>query len=190
MKETEQPNSQKNAVWKEILQFAFIAFFIVIPFRIFVAQPFVVNGASMDPTFENGQYLIVDQVSYRINDPERGEVVIFRFPEDTSKFFIKRIIGLPNERVVIDEGEITIFNEENPEGFTLEEPYIVFSKEDFHMFETEDDEFVVLGDNRNNSSDSRVWGVLDKSFIVGRPIIRLLPIEKVDILPGITNYNL
>ncbi len=90
------------------------------PIRLFVAQPFIVSGASMDPTFETGEYLIVDQLSYHFDDPVRGQVVIFKYPKDESKYFIKRVIGLPGETVQIEGTDVTIFNESNPDGKKLD----------------------------------------------------------------------
>ncbi len=168
----------------EIVKFTLIALFIVIPFRVFVAQPFIVNGASMDPTFNSGQYLIVDQISYRFEPPERGSVIIFKYPKDTSKFFIKRVIGLPGETVEIKNGIVTIKNSENPQGFVLEEPYVIHPKEDNLKVTLEDSEYFVMGDNRAGSSDSRIWGPLKEEFITGRAFARLLPIGKLEIFPG------
>ena len=109
---------EKENFWTELGKLFLIAIVIVIPFRIFIAQPFIVDGASMDPTFEDGQYLIVDEISYRFSDPERGSVLIFKYPKDTKKYFIKRVIGLPGEKVLIEDGIVTIFNQENPSGLT------------------------------------------------------------------------
>jgi len=176
---------QKNGTLKEIITFSIIALIIVVPIRLYVAQPFLVQGASMQPSFENGDYLIVFELGYRFVDPSRGEVVIFRSPEDPSKFFIKRIIGLPNETVSIDGTDITIKNEEFPEGFTIDESYLNgTSKEDLLSLSLNDDEYFVLGDNRNNSSDSRRWGALERNEIIGRALIRLLPLNKVGVFPG------
>jgi signal peptidase I len=178
-------DSQKDGFFKELLKFTIIAFLIVVPFRLFVAQPFIVNGASMGPTFHSGEYLIVDQLSYKtFSEPKRGSVVIFRYPEDPSKFFIKRIIGLPGEILEINEDDIKITNGENPQGFFMEEEYILHEKRDFFKIELKDDEYFVMGDNRASSSDSRIWGPLKKELIVGRPIIRLFPIDKIQLLPG------
>lgn len=184
---TPEPPSKKKSAIHEILTFAAIALFIVIPFRIFIAQPFIVNGASMDPTFHDGEYLIVDQITYKLHDPARGDVIIFKYPEDPSKFFIKRVIGLPRDKIVINEGVVTIFNALTPGGLALNEPYIEFSKtEDFELT-LESDEYFVMGDNRRNSSDSRVWGALPEALIVGRPFVRLLPLTTAEVLPGVTN---
>ena len=113
--EEEKPKQSGNSFW-ELVRFAIIAIAIVLPIRIFIAHPFVVSGSSMVPTFKDGQYLIVDEISYRLGTPERGDVVIFRYPKDPSKFFIKRIIGLPNETVDVDGNEITITSDVHPDG--------------------------------------------------------------------------
>jgi signal peptidase I len=171
------------SVW-EIVKFAFIALIIVIPIRTFIAQPFVVSGASMFPTFNNGDYLIVDELSYRLNDPKRYDVIIFKYPKDTSKFFVKRVIGLPNETVEIHKNEIIIKNENNPEGFILDQSFIENNTQENISFELSEDEYFVMGDNRIASSDSRYWGAVKRELVVGRALIRLLPINKASILPG------
>lgn len=170
----------------EILKIIILAIIIVTPIRMFIAQPFVVSGASMDNTFANGQYLIVDQLSYRFNEPQRGDVIVFRFPLEPSKFFIKRIIGLPNDRVILQGKAVIIVNEENPEGFVLDELYLSPEKINSNSSSVtlNDKEYFVMGDNRKESSDSRSWGTLDKKFIVGRTLVRLFPVTKFSILPG------
>lgn len=173
--------------FKEIVKFTLLALAIVIPIRAYIAQPFVVSGASMDPTFETGEYLIVDELTYRFEEPERGQVVIFKFPKDPKVYFIKRIIGLPGETVIIAQGNVTIKNETNPEGFIINEPYVFESNKlrDSYSVTLGEHEYFVMGDNRAQSSDSRSWGPLEDKFIVGRPIIRLLPLDKIGLLPGI-----
>ncbi len=117
-----------GAFVKDIIKFTLLSLIIVIPIRVFIAQPFLVSGSSMVPTFLDGEYLIVDEISYYLNSPLRGEVIVLKYPYDRSKYFIKRIIGLPNETVEIDHGKISIKNKENPEGFNLAESYIVDKK--------------------------------------------------------------
>lgn len=169
----------------EIVRFALLAIIIVVPIRMFIAQPFIVSGASMDDTFANGQYLIVDQLSYYLHDPERGDVVIFRYPRDPSKFFIKRVIGMPGDTVTIEEAKVTITNEEYPDGLTLDEPYIKSMLPAAPMTEVLGPrEYFVMGDNRDQSSDSRVWGVLQEERIIGRAWVRLFPPQSIDFLPG------
>lgn len=175
----------------EIVRFSVIALLIVIPVRMFIAQPFIVSGASMENTFHNGEYLIVDQVTYHLHNPERGDVVIFRYPKDPSKFFIKRIIGVPGDTVSIEGSTVTITNEENPNGFVLNEPYIKSMKPNVTMVEKLGDrEYFVMGDNRDESSDSRVWGVLQEERIVGRALLRLFPPQEFGVLPGVSDESI
>lgn len=184
-----ETHSTKKYLLLEIVQFALIALFVIVPFRMFVAQPFIVNGASMDPTFHSGEYLIVDQLTYSFTTPERGDVVIFQYPRNPSKFFIKRVIGLPGETVRIQEGTVIIINDEHPEGMTLDEPYIVLTATDSSSTTLSADEYFVMGDNRGGSSDSRAWGPLNEKHLIGRPILRLLPVTTIDVLPGIHTFD-
>src|SRR3989338_10833065 len=108
---TPQSSNRQNTnflnFWKELIKIVFISLAIVIPFRFYIAQPFIVDGASIDPTFETGNYLIVDEISYRFKTPERGSILIFKYPKDPRKSFIKRIIGLPEETVSLSAGLVT-----------------------------------------------------------------------------------
>ncbi len=173
----------------EVAQFAFLAVIIVVPIRVFIAQPYIVSGASMSPTFESGDYIIVDQLSYRFENPERGDVIIFRYPVDPSKFFIKRIIGLPRETIDIQKGIVTIKNEEYPEGARIEEPYNKPPFNDTITKTLNDGEYFVMGDNRHQSLDSRSWGALPLKLIAGRAFLRLFPVTDISYLPGFTSYQ-
>ncbi len=169
----------------EIIQFALIALIIVIPIRMFIAQPFIVSGASMENTFHTGEYLIVDQLSYRFTEPQAGDVIVFRYPRNPSTFFIKRIIGTPGDTVSIDGNVVTITNKEHPNGFILDEPYIAdMAPNTFLTEELGDREYFVMGDNRNKSSDSRTWGILQRENIIGRTFLRLFPFDKISFAPG------
>jgi signal peptidase I len=192
-----QPNEhydapeQQDSFVVEIFKFAILALIIVVPFRIFIAQPFIVNGASMAPTFETGQYLIVDQVSYRFDEPQRGDVVIFKFPNDPSKFFIKRIVGLPGEVVQLANGVTTIKDPLSDNELILDEQYLVMDKTDDHLTITlSNDEYFVMGDNRSASSDSRVWGPVPRDYIVGRAFVRLMPPGDFGVFPGAYTFTL
>lgn len=180
------PNApEKKESWMDVLRFAALAAAIVIPIRLFIAQPFVVSGASMVPAFENGHYLIIDEVSFRFEKPKRGEVVVFRFPPDPSRFLIKRIAGLPGETVEIEDGRVRIKNAEHPEGFLWQQGEIRESARRAAQSVTlGDDEYFVLGDNRDESADSRLWGTLPRRYLIGRPLIRLLPVTKIGLFPG------
>lgn len=185
---TSEPQSQEekkgSVFFAEILKFFAIVIFIIVPFRVFVAQPFIVEGSSMDPIFTNGQYLIVDQLTYHFEEPERGSVLIFKYPLDENQFFIKRVIGLPGETVKIRGSQVFIENEEIPKGFEYDQSFISFNKNDNTTLTLGNDEYFVLGDNRPVSSDSRAWGAVNKDEIIGRPILRLLPLSEIGVFPG------
>jgi signal peptidase I len=138
----------------------------------------------MDTTFAHGEYLIVDELSYRFQEPARGDVVVFKYPLEPKKYFIKRIIALPGETISVKNQDVTIINTENPKGFKLNEPYVHTQTFGDLKKTLGPDEYFVMGDNRLVSSDSRFWGSLPKKNIIGRPFVRLLPFSRIDYLPG------
>ncbi|MBI2109325.1 MAG: signal peptidase I [Parcubacteria group bacterium] len=172
----------------EIAKFVFLALIIVVPIRVYVAQPYIVSGTSMVPTFENGDYLIVDQLSYRFHEPERGDVIVFRYPKDPSKFFIKRIIALPQETISIERGVVTIKNSVSREEFVLEESYNTAVFSDTTTVALQEKEYFVMGDNRGASLDSRSWGALPRELVVGRALVRLFPFNHISVFPGLASY--
>jgi signal peptidase I len=187
------PDSQKNSEPKkenfivELFKFTVIALAVVLPIRFFIAQPFVVQGASMDPTFATGEYLIINQLGYHLGNPQRGDVIVFKFPKDETKYFIKRVIGLPGEEVIIKNTSVIIKNKDNPQGFTLPEPYISVQNERSETYDSGiigTDQYFVMGDNRLQSYDSRSWGILSRDFIIGTPFVRLFPLAKISLFPG------
>lgn len=155
----------------------------------FLIRPFIVSGSSMDPIIKNGQYLIIDEVTYHIHEPERGDVVVFKAPPEPTKYYIKRIIGLPGDTVKITNGKVTIINTAHPEGFTLDEPYLTHTSDDAGTFTVPANEYFVMGDNRTGSYDSRAWGMLPMENIRGRALLRLLPINTASVLPGKETYE-
>ncbi len=178
-------------LWIVIENVLYIAAAIILAVLIqsFVIRPFIVSGASMDPGIENGQYLLIDEISYRMNEPERGDVIVFRAPPEPSKYYIKRIIGLPGETVQIKNGIVTIINSAHPGGLVLDEPYITHTQKDTMTKKVPAGEYFVMGDNRAASYDSRGWGTLPKKEIRGRALLRLLPISTIDYLPGKESYE-
>lgn len=187
-KESEEMDEKNPSVgsfiW-ELARVVIIAFVIMLVFRLFIAEPFIVSGASMTPNFHDREYLIVNKIGYRLQAPERGDVVIFKYPKDTSQYFIKRIIGLPGEKVKIEEGRVFIYNSKNPDGQVLDEPYLVNQAETFGRSDITNlgsDEYFVLGDNRQSSSDSRVWGVLPANDLVGKAWLRVFPLPEFGII--------
>ena len=194
MSQIMEPNTPNNpptkpsfwaSLWEWVKVIA-IALIISLPIRFFIAEPFVVNGASMDPTFATGQFLIVDRLSYRFESPKRGDVIVFRYPNQPSTYYIKRIIGLPGETVSIKNGHISISAKNSTTTVAIDEPYIDSSHRSFDDLTAplNDSQYFVMGDNRRESSDSRAWGPLPKEMIIGRPAVRLLPLTKLSIYPG------
>lgn len=175
---------------KDLFTLALLIVLVVIPIRVFIITPFVVDGASMHPTFEHLDYLIVDEVVYRFTSPRRGDVIVFRYPKDPSIFYIKRVIGLPGETVSIHRGSVTITGADG-ERFALPEPYIVNEDATYTKSVTlRTGEYFVLGDNRPNSSDSRVWGPLPRKDVIGRVDVRLLPLARAGLFPGTASYTI
>lgn len=162
----------------EFAKIIIIAFLIVAPIRYFVFQPFFVKGQSMEPNFQNGDYLIIDELSYRFGDPKRGEVVVFKYPHNPSQRYIKRIIGLPEETVQVQDGKISVYNKNGVPQVVTESDYLsesVLTAGDLEI-RLGRDEYFVLGDNRPFSSDSRSWGTLPSKDIIGRVFLRAWPL--------------
>ena len=177
----------------EIVRVLLLSVAIVVPVRYFIAQPFIVRGASMEPNFQDSQYLIVDEASFLFRDPHRSEVVVFRYPRDPSEFFIKRIVALPGEEIAIKGGRVTVANAQHPAGFALAEPYLDPpnrpSYPDMSPKKLNEDEYFVMGDNRDFSSDSRIWGVLSRKLITGRTLIRVWPSSQFGLIPSYGSGN-
>ncbi len=157
----------------EILFIIFLAWVFSLPVRFFLFQPFLVSGSSMEPNFFSGEYLLINVLKYKISDPQRGDVVVFK-TDKRGVFLIKRVIGLPGETVEIKDGKVIIYNSENPKGFVLKENYL---KESFTPGEMKitlkKDEYFVLGDNRRYSYDSRSFGPIKRKDILGKAWISL-----------------
>lgn len=175
-------------VW-ETIKVVVISLAIILPIRYYLVQPFFVKGASMEPNFEDGDYILVDELSFRFREAERGEVIIFRFPQQPSQFFIKRVVGLPEETVQIKDNKVTVFNEKNPQGFVLKEPYLAPEQKTLGTLtvKLDNNEYFVLGDNRLQSSDSRRWGPVNKELIMGRAFLRPWPFTRASAIPEV-NY--
>jgi len=170
-------------IW-EIVKVVIISLAIIIPIRYYLIQPFFVKGASMQPSFDNGQYLVINEIGYRFDDPERGDVVVFKYPLDPSQYYIKRVVGLPGEKIEIKDDLIFIYNSNSPEGMKLDEssylPEGRITRGGINI-QLNDEEYFVLGDNRSASSDSRKWGPLPKNNIIGRVWLRAWPFDSAKI---------
>ncbi len=164
----------------DLIKIAIVAFIVVWPIHHFVFLPFYVVGPSMEPNFYDNDYLIIDEISYRFNKPERGEVVIFHSPANPKNYLIKRTIGLPNERILIKSGKVYIYNDQSPLGVELDEGgYLAPGITTAGQIDVKlaGNEYYVLGDNRNISLDSRVFGPIKKSLITGRAWFRGWPLK-------------
>lgn len=167
----------------EFLKVAILAGLTIVAVRYFLFKPFYVKGASMEPNFFDHEYLIIDELTYRLRAPERGEVIVFKYPENPKEYFLKRIVGLPGERLKIASGRITIYNDAHPEGVEVNEAYlpgglITVGEKTTTLGK---DQYFVFGDNRPNSYDSRGFGAIDKSVIVGRAWFRGWPFSRAQI---------
>lgn len=175
----------------ELVQVLAISLAIIIPVRYFLVQPFYVKGASMEPSFWDHEYLIIDELSYRFKQPQRGDIVVFRYPADPKQFFIKRVIGLPGETVEVAGGQIKIYNDKHPNGTVLDEK--MYLDQDYTaMTRTQtlkNDEYFVLGDNRVASLDSRIFGPVKREYVVGKVWLRGWPLESWKVF-GETQYSL
>lgn len=163
-------------IW-EIGKIVIISLLVVVPIRYFIFQPFFVRGYSMEPNFSSGDYLIIDQVSYRFRDVQRGEVVVFKHPNNPSQRHIKRIVGLQGETIKIENDQISIYKDGLPQILD-ESNYLPseYSKTTGSIeIRLDENEFFVLGDNRSLSADSRRWGPLPKKDIIGRVFFRAWP---------------
>lgn len=173
---------QGTAYTLEIVKVFLIALAIVIPVRYFLIQPFYVKGASMEPTYTDHEYLIVDELSYYLRTPERGEVIVFRYPRNPRQYYIKRIVGLPGDTVIVKDQKV-IINRDN-ESIVLDEtnyldPSVPTESFNYSEVTLAEDEFFVMGDNRTASYDSRHFGPIKESVIVGRALIRVLPFDRI-----------
>jgi len=168
----------------ELFKIAVIALVIVLPIRYFLFQPFIVKGESMAPNFKSGDYLIVDEISYRFGDPVRGDVIVFKYPKDTTQKFIKRVIGLPNETVDVKDGQVTVIKDGNQS--VLSENYLPKDLKTLGTVKITlgSDEFFVLGDNREYSYDSRSWGVVPRKDIIGKAFLRIFPMAALSQVPS------
>jgi signal peptidase I len=209
---TENKNNQEiqgenygvGGIFWEITKVIIWVVLIIVPLRVFLVQPFFVQGASMEPNFEDKEYLIINELGYKRTDVgfsysgkkvnfftvmpfkefNRDDVVVFRYPKNPSTFYIKRIIGLPGEKIEISGGKVKIYNQENPNGFILDESGYLSPSEETTGEEVKqltDEEYFVMGDNRKYSSDSRSWGPVPKYDVIGKVLIRAWPFGKAKV---------
>ena len=176
----------------ELLKIVVISLAIIIPIRYFLIQPFYVKGASMEPNFYDHEYLIIDEISYRFKDPQRGDIIVFKYPRNPQEYFIKRIIGLPGEKIQIKDGQVYIYNDLYIDGQELDESYLSNGTKTYSLTDEiislEDDKYFVMGDNRNSSKDSRSFGAVSQSFVTGKVLLRGWPVSRINLF-GSQEYS-
>lgn len=173
----------------ELVKIAVLAGITIGFVRYFIFKPFYVEGQSMDPTFKEMEYLIIDEVTYRFKEPQRGEVIVFRAPINQKDFYLKRIIGLPGERIKIEDNKVIIYNNDHPQGIVIEEDYLGIDTPGSSTVTLGPDQYYVMGDNRVASFDSRRFGPISKNLIIGRTWLRGWPIQRVTLF-SLPEYNL
>ncbi len=169
----------------EVVVFA-IAIFLFL--YLLVLQPHKIKGASMEPNFPNGQYLLTDKVTYRFREPERGDVIVFKAPTNNGEEFIKRIIAVPGETILLKDGNVFINGSQLRENYLADELKTQaggYLKEGL-QFDIPAGHFMVLGDNRPFSSDSRSWGFITKEDITGRAWVVYWPIPDAGLIKEVT----
>jgi len=193
--------STYDSIWQtlgefvvEIVKVVIISLAIIIPIRYFLIQPFYVKGASMEPSFHDHEYLIINEITYRFHNPGRGEIIVFRYPKDPSQYFIKRVIGLPGEKIKIKDNKVYVYNDQYPNGIAINEDiYLPEEEQTPNLGKTEfildKDEYFVLGDNREASLDSRRFGPVPRRLIIGKAWIRGWPFDKITIFQT-PQYNM
>ncbi len=176
----------------EVFKIVIISLAIIIPVRYYLIKPFYVKGASMEPNYYDHEYLIIDEISYRFGEPQRGDVVVFRSPFESGQYFIKRVIGLPGDKIKIESGKITVYNETKPQGQVLEEEYLLPATKTLGDVDVKLDaaEYFLLGDNRSASLDSRAFGAVRRENIVGRTLLRGWPLSRFGLLLFNSSYNI
>ncbi len=186
------PSPEKRNETRSLILYTVLALGLALCIRFFIASPYVVLGSSMEPNFNNWDYLITDRISYSYTTPERGDVIVFHLPHEYSRTLIKRVIGLPGETITATRDSVRIVNAEHPDGFILDEPYLNdenLGGPSAGTVTLADNEYYALGDNRRVSSDSRTWGVLPEDHIIGRVLVRLFPLSAIGVLPAEARYS-
>ncbi|NBV76764.1 signal peptidase I [bacterium] len=190
MFEVSSSSDQSSESWGSFLAYLFLAGAIALIVRTFIIAPYIVVGASMEPTFDNYHYLLIDKVSYRFSEPTRGDVIVLDLPQNESRALIKRLVGLPGDTITVRDNKVTVTTP-GSEPKTLSEPYLDannYGGPTDQEIQLRNGEYFVLGDNRHVSSDSRTWGVLPRADIVGKVLVRLYPLTLIDFLPGEARY--
>jgi len=190
LRDERQPREEKQGIRKsiigmiglfflELIKVAVLAGVTIFLVRYFLFKPFYVKGQSMEPTFYEKEYLIIDEISYRFRAIERGEVVVFSAPFNQADYYLKRVVGLPGERVKIEDNKVIIYNTLHPQGIVVEEGYLDDKTDGAFTVTLGPDQYYVLGDNRDASFDSRRFGPVSRKVIIGRAWLRGWPFHRI-----------
>ncbi len=173
--ETDAPLNESLQFIRDTLETLIISIVLFLAINT-VSARIRVDGYSMMPTLENGEFIVVSRLSYRLGQPERGDIIVFHYPRNPTDEFIKRVIGLPGDEIAIRDGTVYV------NGYPLEEPYIAAPPNYETQMTVGKNQIFVLGDNRNNSSDSHIWGTVPMDYVVGRAVFVYWPVPKIGFL--------
>ncbi|MEM6869303.1 MAG: signal peptidase I [Cyanobacteria bacterium P01_C01_bin.121] len=168
--------------WIEGLQTVGLSIVLALGIRQFVAEARFIPSESMLPTLEIDDRLVIEKISYHFNPPQRGDIIVFRAPQEaleaakstTNDAYIKRVIGLPGEEIEVSDGKVFVNGEALEEDYIQSPPVYTWGPDI-----VPEDEYLVLGDNRNSSSDGHVWGFLERDNIIGRAVVRFWPLQRI-----------
>ena len=175
----QNPIAMAGLFFLELIRVVLLAGLTIWLIRYFLFKPFYVKGQSMEPNFLEHDYLIIDELTYRWHPPERGDVIVLKAPTVEKDFYLKRIVGLPGERIKVENNHIIVYNEQHPLGVAVTESYINENTDGAISMSLGPDEYFVMGDNRNASFDSRRFGPVHRSSIIGRTWLRGWPPSRV-----------
>lgn len=177
MAQNEDP-AKKNSFFMEILQSLLVAAVLAFIIHTFIMQNFRIPSGSMEPTLQIQDYIFASKITYRFNEPKRGDIVVFKYPRDTSRYFVKRLIAVGGETVALKGGKLYINGELVPEDYL---PQGLSFDDDYGPVTVPEGNYFMLGDNRNNSSDSRDWGFVSRDLIVGKEIFIYWPPGRIGV---------
>ena len=162
----------------ELLESIIIAVLLALIIRFFLFEPFFIPSGSMEPTLQIGDKIIVNKIVYRFQEPKRGDIMVFKYPLDPARDYIKRVIGLPGEKLEIKDSVIYINDQ------PIEEEYLPSNSNsaNFGPVNIPENAYFMMGDNRNNSQDSRVWGTLPNNYIIGKALAVFWPVNRIGVL--------
>lgn len=177
-KKNDQSRYKGKSAVMELFESVAIAILLAVVIRFFILQPFVIPSGSMEPNLQIGDRIMVSKLSYVFSEPKRGDVIVFKYPPDPKRNFVKRAIGIPGETITIRDSQLYVDNIPTPEDYLP--PGLQFA--DYKPVEVPAGEYFMLGDNRNNSDDSRMWGMVPEKNIIGKAVFIYWPLDRISLL--------